>query len=312
MTWRLSRSLMCGASLLCMAGVAQASLQVVVCEGLGGEAAYAEQFAAQVDAVKRAASTVTDAQHVKVLDGHNCTRDAFSALLKQLAGSLVADDRLALYLIGHSSFDGEEYRFNMPGPDFTGHELQSWLGSLHARDQLIVATGSSSGALQELLKAPSRVVITATRNGAERNATRFGSEFATALSDTTADSDKNGNVSAQEAFDFAQRRVQAFYERDVRIASEHAVLGGSQAASVTIARLSGATLAAVAGAAGDAAVALVDSPERRRIVEAIEALRLRKADLSESDYDAQLEALLLQLATLDATSAGAGSTEVSR
>ena len=312
MTRRWSLAAMCGAWLLCMSGAAQASLQVVVCEGLSGESAYAEQFATQVDAVKRAASTVTDPQHIKVLDGRNCTRDAFSVLLKQLAGSLVADDRLALYLIGHGSFDGEEYRFNIPGPDFTGHELQSWLGSLHARDQLIVVTGSSSGALQELLKASSRIVITATRNGAERNATRFGGDFAAALSDATADSDKNSSISVQEAFDFAQRRVQAFYERDVRIASEHAVLGGVQASSVTIARLNSATHSTVAGAEGDAAVAHVDSPERRRIVEAIEALRLRKADLPESDYDAQLEALLLQLATLDATAAGAGSAEAPR
>ena len=312
MTRRLSVAVVFGAWLLCMSGAAQASLQVVICEGLGGESAYAEQFAAQVDSVKRAASTVTDPQHVKVLDGRNCTRDAFSAVLKQLAGSLVADDRLALYLIGHGSFDGEQYRFNIPGPDFTGHELQFWLGSLHARDQLVVVTGSSSGALQELLKAPSRIVITATRNGSERNATRFGSEFAAALSDATADTDKNGSVSVQEAFDFAQRRVQAFYERDVRIASEHAVLGGAQAASVTIARLSSAAHSAAAGSEGDAAAARVDSPERRRIVEAIEGLRLRKADLPESEYDAQLEALLLQLATLDATAVGAGGAEVPR
>jgi len=290
-------------ALLLAGSVAQAALQVVACEGLGGEPAYTAQFDAQVAAVKRAAAVLTDAQHVQVLSGRSCTREAFGALLRQLSGSMVAEDRLALYLIGHGSFDGEEYRFNMPGADFTGRELQSWLGGIRARDQLVVVTGSSSGALQELLKSPTRVVVTATRNGAERNATRFGADFAAALADAAADADKNGSVSAQEAFDFAQRRVKDFYERDVRIASEHAVLSGDQAARFTVARLA-------AAGQGDTAAPVAESPERRKLTDAIEALRLRKGALAEDDYNAQLEALLLQLASMDvaAPAADAGKS----
>lgn len=245
-------------ALLPVGGAAQAALQVVACEGLGGEAAYTQQFDAQVAAVKAAAATLTDAQHLQVLAGRACTREALGAAFRQLAGTLAADDRLVLYLIGHGSFDGEEYRFNMPGPDVTGHELKAWLGGIRARDQLVVVTGSSSGALQELLKARGRIVVTATRSGAERNATRFGGDFAAALSDAAADGDKNGSVSVQEAFDFAQRRVKEFYERDVRIASEHAVLGGEQAARFTVARL--ATVAVVARRAGRGRIFIARAP----------------------------------------------------
>lgn len=286
-------------ALLLCGRAAQAALAVVACEGLGGEPGYTQQFDAQVAAVKRAAATLTDAQHLQVLAGRACTREALGTLLRQLAGSLTADDRLALYLVGHGSFDGEEYRFNLPGPDFTGRELQSWLGEIRARDQLVVVTGSSSGALQDLLKSRTRIVVTATRSGAERNATRFGGDFAAALSDTAADADKNGGVSVQEAFDFAQRRVKEFYERDVRIASEHALLSGEQAARFTVARLAVAASPAGVAAEGGAAT-VVDSPERQRLTEAIEALRLRKGELQADDYNAQLEALLLKLAVLDA------------
>jgi hypothetical protein len=286
---------------------AQAALYTVVCEGLGGEATYGEQFSAQGAAVGRAAKSLGAADTLSVLNSKECTRDAFSTSLQKLGRSLKADDRLALYLIGHGSFDSEDFRFNIAGPDFTGRELVGWLNALPAKDQLVVATGSSSGALQELLKSPTRVVITATRGGAERNAPRFGADFAAALTDAAADTDKNGSLSAKEAFEFAEKRIKGFYEREVRVASEHAVISGERAPRFVVARLTGggatgasaATVGASAAGSGDT-VGVVDSPERQKITDAIDALRLRKSDLNEEKYNEQLEALLLQLATLDA------------
>jgi tetratricopeptide (TPR) repeat protein len=293
------------AALLLAGGAAQAALQTVVCEGLGGETAYTEQFDAQVAAVKHAAATLGDTQPLQVLAGRACTREAFSGVMKQLARSLVAEDRVAVYLIGHGSFDGEEYRFNLPGPDITGRDLQSWLGAIAARDQLIVVSGSSSGALQELLKSPSRVVISATRSGGERNATRFGADFAAALTDAAADSDKNGSISAQEAFDFAQRRVKDYYEREVRIASEHAVLSGERAPRFTVARLAAGAVAGGPSGSSAAAAGVADSPERQKLTDEIEALRLRKGELPEETYNEQLETLLLKLAAIDAAAPAA-------
>jgi hypothetical protein len=177
---------------------------------------------------------------------------------------------------------------------------------LPAREQLVVATGSSSGALQDMLKAPQRVVLTATRGGGERNATRFGAEFAAALSDPAADADKNGSVSAQEAFDFTQKRVQDFYQREVRIASEHAVLAGGRAATVSVARVAGTSLAGTlsgsAGAVGGAEAGtppVADTPERRALLESIDTVRGRKTELRPDDYYAQLEPLLVKLARMD-------------
>jgi hypothetical protein len=299
---RSMRTLMLGAAALLLGARAEAALHVVILEGLPGEPAYAEQFAAQTAALRRAAANLTDAAHIHELATAHCTRAAVQSLFASLARDSSSDDRLALYLVGHGSFDGAEYKFNITGPDLTGQELARALAMLPMRDQLIVAPGSSSGALQDLLKAPTRVVITGTRGGSERNATRFGTDFAAALADAAADTDKNGAVSAQEAFDFAQRRVKDFYEREVRIASEHAVLAGGRASRFTVARL-GAASASVSGAAASEPVVTADDPVRQKINDAIEALRLRKSDLAEADYNAQLEKLLLQLATLDAASA---------
>jgi len=280
---------------------AHAALQVVIVQGLGGEQAYDEDFGAQTAAIRKAAAQLTDAQHIHVLSGAAVTRQALADLFSRLRSESSVDDRLALYLIGHGSYDGEEYKFNIPGPDVTGREIGDWVQALPMRDQLVVATGSSSGALQEYLKNDTRVVITATRGGSERNSTRFGTEFAAALSDEAADTDKNGELSAQEAFDFTARRVKDWYETYEQLATEHALLYGDRAARLLVAR-SGVVGAADAAAAASAATA-EQSAERRRLNDALDSLRLRKSQLPDTQYEAQLEALLLQLAALDASTA---------
>lgn len=279
---------------ICASLPAQAGLQVVIVQGLGGQPAYEEEFAMQANALRTAASTLT--QQVQLVAGEQATRLRVQALFSALAASQRADDRLAVYLVGHGSFDGEEYKFNVSGADITGRDLRDMLNALPAKDQLVVATGSSSGALHDLLKSDTRIVVTATRSGSERNATRFGTEFVAALQDQVGDTDKNGTISIQEAFNFAERGIKTHYELDVRLATEHAVLRGERASLFAIAR-SGA--ADAVGAAVDADGAPPD-PQRARITDALDALRLRKDSLPAAEYDSQLEALLLELAELDA------------
>lgn len=300
-------ALVAGAALLGAAPL-HAAQYTLICEGLGGEPGFTEQFNEQVAALRHAALTQGTEAQLQVLSGRGCTRDALAAQFRRLDAQLTADDRFTLYLVGHGSFDGDEYRFNMPGPDATGRDLQGWLAALPAREQLVVATGSSSGALQDLLKAPQRVVLTGTRSGNERNATRFGADFAAALSDPAADADKNGSISVQEAFDFAQKRVQDFYQREVRIASEHAALAGGRAVGFSVARVAVAsgTLAgaATAGTGSADAAPVVDTPERRALLSSIDAVRARKTELKQDDYYAQLEPLLVQLARMDVKAGG--------
>lgn len=287
----MSRAAWCAMLLGLAAPASPAALQALIVQGLGGEKTYDEQFAAQTAGLRTATDALTAPANVQVLSGAQATRENIAAALRRLA-TAPADDRLLLYLVGHGSFDGDEYKFNIPGPDLTGRTLAALLNALPMRDQLVVAGGSSSGALQDVLKNGTRVVITGTRSGTESNITRFAGEFAVALGNADADIDKNGSISAQEAFDFAQRRVSDFYQRDVRLATEHAVLRGERAPRFTLARLP--------GAAGET---VVDDPqqsaERSRILTALDALRLRKDQLPPAEYDAQLETLLLQLATLD-------------
>lgn len=310
----------CWLALLWMvSGAGHAATQVLIVAGLGGDDSYAQEFALQADAYARQARELTADGNIDVIKGAAASRDAVRVALKSLAGTLQAGDQLLLYLIGHGSYDGQEYKFNLPGPDLAGPELAQLLNAIPAANQLVVITGSASGALADLLQKPGRVLIAATRNGNEKNATRFGAALLAALADSASDADKNGVISAQEAFDAAARRVKESYEHDKKLATEHAHLVGATAGQFTMARLAvPATVAGAAGAAGAAAPAGASGPssgplaqERQRLNESIEALRLKKTTLPEAEYNQQLEALLLKLAEvqdrIDAAGGGANA-----
>ena len=113
-------------------------------------------------------------------------------------------------LIGHGSFDGYEYKINLPGPDLTASELATLLDRIPASRQLVVDMTSASGGAIEFLRKPNRVVITATKSGTEKNATVFARYWVEALNDPAADSDKNDVVSALEAFRFADKKTGGF------------------------------------------------------------------------------------------------------
>ena len=48
-------------------------------------------------------------------------------------------------LIGHGTFDGADYKINLPGPDMTAIELATLLDRMPAKRQLVVNMTSASG-----------------------------------------------------------------------------------------------------------------------------------------------------------------------
>jgi hypothetical protein len=288
----------------CMAVAVSAHAEVyyVIVSGIGGQPSYEESFAESSHALAEAARrSVTEPDHVTVLSGADATREALTAELESLAGMAVEADSVAVFFIGHGSYDGEQYKLNLPGPDITGAELGELLAAISARSQLIVNTTSASGAVLEDWTVEGRTLITATRSGAERNATRFGAFWAEALSSDAADLNKNGIVTAQEAFDYTQRRVEDSFESDGALATEHPQLVGDEAQRFDAARL---------------VARVVDTPELRALNEELEvleqqidALRLRREDMEPDEYLSELQDLLVELALVQRQidEAGGGS-----
>jgi hypothetical protein len=274
-----------------VAGPAQAELYYLIVGGLGGEPAYAEQFAKDTTALATVARRTTGDSRVTVLEGDAATREAVVKSLEALRTRAKAADSLVVILVGHGSYDGEAYKLNLPGPDIDGAELAKLLSAIPARSQLVVNTTSASGAVLESWTADGRTLITATRSGFERNATRFAQHFAAALAAGSADINKNGVITAQEAFDYASRRVADSFTNDGTLATEHPQIAGGAAARFTVARLASA---APAPSTDPAVVAL--TAERERLDSEIEALRARRESMPNEAYLAELQRLLVELA----------------
>lgn len=271
---------------------ALAASAVVVVEGLSGAEQYRSEFADQVEAVVAAANTLSPQPDVEVFRS-GATRESILEYFDGLTQSMSGSDQLSVYLIGHGSYDEHEYKFNIAGPDLTDSDIREALDQVPSGNQVLVNTSSASGAGGELWQADNRVVITATRSGAERHATRFGVRFVAALTNDSADLDKNGIVTAREAFDFADRGVREYFENAGQLATEHAELSGDNANRLTLARL----IAVRAPTADEELRQLRAS--RDDINGEIERLRLARDAMPADDYQSELLSVMLELAEVE-------------
>lgn len=279
------------ALLLLGAALCPARTFYLTVSGLGGEPDYEQRFeglAAEADKALRAPATDAD---VTTLKGSQATKTAIRASLDRIARAAAASDVLVVLMIGHGSFDGTDYKFNIPGPDISATELAEELNRIPATRQLIVDATSASGAALKPLARSGRIVVAATRDGAERNATVFARFWVEALHDNSADTDKNDTVTALEAFRYAQRKTADFYTEQQRIATEHAVIDDiARAGTFPVVRF-GAAAVAAADPAKKSLLSKRDELEAR-----IDSLKQQKNVLSPAEYKSQLTGLLIELA----------------
>jgi len=305
--WLATLAALCAAFVGSGGRAAQAAPYYVTVAGLGGEPDYEQRFTALAKDLDKLFKAAASDAHVYTLTGADSTKAHLADTLAQIAHEAKAEDEFTLVLIGHGSYDGEEYKFNLPGPDISAEDLVILCDRIPAKRQLIVNTTSASGGSIGALQRPGRIVITATKTGTEKNATVFARYWVDALRDGSADTDKNESISALEAFVYADRKTAAFYESQKRLATEHPVFEdtgkkeavraastesgeGQLAASFVVLRL---------GAAQKAA----NDPAKRALLEKkeelerkIDLLKYQKAAMSADDYKKQLSDALLELA----------------
>ena len=288
--------LFCIAALLSLPVIGLAQHHVVIVQGLEGDPVYGQQFTEQVASIEAASESLTAKANVHVLQGTDASRGAILDLFQQLseAASLA---QLTVYFIGHGSYDDHDYKFNLPGPDLTGADIAQALDALTTDNIVFINTSSASGAVKELVQKGRRVIALATRSGSERHATRFGVFFAEALASETADINKNKMVSVAEAFGYAERQVADYFERNGQLATEHAVLHGERADRFMLAKLSEPTRRPAPRPATGRLAELLE--QRDALNTEIDALRLRREELSALDYQAALMPKLLELARLE-------------
>ncbi|WP_250846661.1 hypothetical protein [Aquisphaera insulae] len=245
-------------------------------------------------------------------DGNPSDKDRLRAALAERASG---NEPLWLVLIGHGTFDGREAKLNLRGPDATDGELLEWLRPVK-RPVAILDCTAASGPFLGKLSGPNRIVATATRSGDEQNYARFGQYLAESIGDPGSDLDKDGQVSLLESFLVASRRTAEFYRSKSRLATEHPLIddnGDRLGTPADFFRGVHAVKRAKDNAQPDGPRAhqlhLIPSdrerrlsPDQRKLRDDLElkvaALRSRKEKLTDAEYFAQLEALMIELARI--------------
>ena len=186
---------------------------------------------------------------------------------------------------------------------------------LPTRRIVVFNMASASGEFIKSLAAKGRIVVTATRNGQETNATRFTGFFIAALNASDGDTDQDGHTSVLEAFVYATRLTDDFYKRAGRLATEHAMLDDNgdgvghekvEAGEGLLARATYLDSLSVDEAAASAATGRL-LKERSRLEGEIEQLIARKQSMPEGEYEANLERLFIELAKVNRSIKQAGS-----
>jgi hypothetical protein len=288
-------------------GRAYAAVYYVTVAGLGGEPDYEQRFTAAAKELDKVFKGSGACAHVTTLTGKDATRARLTEVLSEVAREAKGEDDFVLVLIGHGSFDGSEYKFNLVGPDVTGAELAGMCDRIASRRQLVVNTTSASGGSVAALRRLGRGVIAATKTGTEKNATVFARYWVEAIEDPAADVDKSDSVSALEAFQYADRKTAAFYESQKRLATEHAVFEdtGRGEAVRSASAGEGALLSSFTVVRMGASQKAANDPARQQLLakkeeleQKIDELKYGKAAMDPADYKKQLTESLVQLAQI--------------
>jgi pimeloyl-ACP methyl ester carboxylesterase len=327
----LARRIVLGAVVLLAVWARPASAEqshLVIVVGLGGEPKFTEAFhelaVTMIQAAEKkmgvAAANITylgekEAQPAVPVYKGRASREAVQKALGRIAQNAGPGDLVFVLLIGHGGSQAGESRFNLPGPDMTAADFAPLLAALSQQQVVFVNTASASGDFVKALSAKGRTIVTATKSAMERNQTEFPSYFVQAFSEEGADADKDQRVSVLEAFTYARREVERFYEKGHLLVTEHAVLddNGDGAGSATPdpatgdgARARREFLGAGETAADGPGAASADPRvaelrrQRRAIEEKIGTLKARKDAMESAQYEDELEKLLLELARSEA------------
>ena len=277
-----------------------AQTDLLIVSGIGGDAKYTRSFATLSSALAQAARDRGKLDNSSIvwlgdttgsrLPGYGgvSTKAGIEQQLQRLAAK--GNGQVVVVLIGHGAGDGAESRISLPGPDMTAADFARALAGFGNRRVAFVNLTSGSGDMLDVLAAPNRVVVTATKSSFQRNESQFGRYFVDAFAKDGADTDKDTRISLLEAFKYAEAETKRYYEADEKLATENAQIAdqGQLAARFFLAASS------VASAGTPRLNSLYT--ERSALDDQIQSLKRKKKDMAADAYDSELERLLLSLA----------------
>jgi hypothetical protein len=235
--------------------------------------------------------------------GEQATAKAVRQAVADVRRQIRRDDLFLVILLGHGTYDGDDAKFNLVGPDLTAADWSALFEGVPGKLVLIDTTESSFPFLAQLSEK-GRVVITATDSTEQKYATVFPDYLVRALSEASTDVDKNGRTSIYEVFVTASTAVRQHYEQRGMLTTERAVIDDNGDKLGREEQVNGPDggLARTINLeapnpleASDPAVAALLRRRRELEVEA-EALKLKKSEMPQPEWDAAFEKLMIELA----------------
>jgi hypothetical protein len=307
-----------------LAMTATAQTRALIVTGLGAEPKYQQQFRSLGSRLSTALASKygiaegniawlgEDSTSASKMYRGRATSQNILREIDRIGTAAKQNEQILIILIGHGSGQGEETKFNIPGPDMTVKEFNTVLARFAAQRVAFLNLTTASGDALPVLSFPNRIIVTATKSAYERNESQFARFFVEALDkDGAADVDKDGRVSLLEAYRYAAQETRKSYETDERLVTEHAQLdddGNGKGSDLPDGRSAGDGLLSrrfFIDAGGVAGRQASSDPrlnklyaDKFEVEDKIDALKQRKASMKEDAYYAELEPLLVSLAKL--------------
>jgi hypothetical protein len=292
----------------------------LIISGVGGEEIYSKKFYSQAVQLyegltnklgfdeKRVflltESVISNSENMANGNFARATADEARKAFAAIKSTATPDSLIFIALIGHGSFDSQEAKFNLVGPDLIAKDYAALINGLPTRRVVFINCASASGEFVKPLSSPDRLIISATRSGNEQNVTIFAEFFIKGLTESAADTDKNGRTSLLEAFNYATKLTADWYKQKGRLATEHALLDDNgdgaghekeESGDGAIAKTTYLDSKTMAEASADAEV-IKWLEDKQQLEIDIEKLKARKSDMKIEEYETELERLLVELA----------------
>jgi hypothetical protein len=250
----------------------------------------------------------------QIIDGRS-TRIEVERAFAAIAGRAAIDDQIMVVLIGHGGGTGAASRVSLSGGSAGGGSLTAadyaeLLATLTPRRVAFVNLASSSGDFVPILATSGRVILTATRSAAQRNAPLFGGHFVEAFAGTGADLDRDSRISILEAFEYARQETERHYREAGLIATEHALIEDRAGGSGVILPMDTGEVGAVASRfflqRGTPATTVTDPAtvarlrelyaEQDRLENSLADLTRQSGSMESQAYQAALQPILIDIA----------------
>lgn len=154
----------------------------------------------------------------------HCDADILEFHFNLILDEFSSSDDLYLFMIGHGSFINNAVSFHLPGDNLTASKMNEWFSELNYKHLILVNGSSSSAGFINKLSGEGRVICTSTKNVTENNAPEFMEHFIQAITDGSADINRDERITVFEVCSQAAVLTQAWYDQEGYIATEHALI----------------------------------------------------------------------------------------